>query len=70
MACFNADPTEADTFVLVNNVVPVLASTLTSENTLIESSPKTYKKLLAERILVILVRSVESVMVKNPAETL
>ena len=47
MAYGNFVPTEADTFVLVKIVEPVEV-TLTSENTLMESSPKMYKKLLAD----------------------
>jgi hypothetical protein len=52
----------------VNRVAPVEV-TLTSEKTLIESSPKMYKKLLAEYIAVMLPCKVSSVNVSEPALT-
>lgn len=55
--------------MLVNKVVPAVV-TLTSENTLMESSPKMYKKLLAESKLTILLLKVASVRETVPAETL
>jgi hypothetical protein len=61
-------PTDADTLVLVNSVAPVEV-TLTSEKTLIESSPKIYKKLLAEYRAVMFPCSVSSVNVSEPALT-
>ena len=67
MACFSLEPTDADTLVLVNKVVPSTESIRTSENTLMLSSPNTYRKLLADSNLVIEVRSVESLIVIKPA---
>ena len=69
MAYGRLDPTDALTLVLVNRVVPVLV-TRTSENTLMESSPKMYKKLLAESNCWMFPCNVESVSVTDPAETL
>ena len=61
-------PTEAETLVFVNRVEPVL-ETRKSENTLMLSSPKTYKKLLAENRAEMLPCKVSSVKVIEPALT-
>ncbi len=65
----NLDPTEALMLVFVNNVIPA-SLTRTSENTLILSSPKIYRKLLADNNWVILLRSVASVIVNTPEDKL
>ena len=61
-------PILALTLVLVNRVTPVL-DTRKSEKTLMLSSPNTYRKLLADSRAWMLPCSVESVMVKEPADT-
>jgi lipopolysaccharide export LptBFGC system permease protein LptF len=60
------EPIDADTLVFVNRVSPVTEFTRTSEKTLMESSPKMYKKLFAAIMVAILVLSVESVSVRKP----
>ena len=69
MAYGRLEPTDADTLVFVNSVIP-LVFTLTLEITLIESSPKIYKKLLAETICWMFPCKVSSVKTKLPADTL
>ena len=50
MAYERLEPTEALTLVLVNKVVPAVV-TRTSENTLIESSPKTIQEIVSSNQL-------------------
>ena len=69
IAYLKPEPMDADTLVLVNRVSPVTEFTRTSEKTLMESSPKMYRKLFAAIMVAILVLSVESVSVKKPELT-
>ena len=69
IAYLKPEPMDALTLVLVKIVSPVVLLTRTSEKTLIESSPKMYKKLLAAIIAAMSVLSVESVSVMNPLDT-